>query len=154
MTTILLLAVFGILALIAELVLPGGVLGVAGVGCLVAAVILTFVEYGAGPGIAALFALAVTCVATLSLWMRHFHRLPLTRKLILEDEIAPGGHGKESGASVGRTGTALTDLRPSGKVEIDGERRDASAESQTIVKGAAIEVVDDRGHYLVVRERA
>jgi hypothetical protein len=42
MTTILLLSVIGILAVIAELVLPGGILGVVGAICLLGAVVTTF----------------------------------------------------------------------------------------------------------------
>ena len=50
MTLILILCVVGILAVLAELVLPGGILGVVGALCLVGAVIATYLAYGATAG--------------------------------------------------------------------------------------------------------
>ena len=51
---------------------------------------------------------------------------------------------------VGRTGKALTVLRPSGMVEIEGRRMDARTESEFIEKGARIKVIDIDGGQLVV----
>ena len=42
---------------------------------------------------------------------------------------------------IGRTGTARTDLRPSGKVQIDGKVHDAVSEQSFIVKGTTVRVV-------------
>ncbi|MEQ1843925.1 MAG: hypothetical protein ABL994_26270, partial [Verrucomicrobiales bacterium] len=85
MTTILILCAVGILAALAELVLPGGLLGIVAVICLLGAVIATFVSYGATAGTIALGILVVAGLITLNLWMRLFHRLPFTKQLILND---------------------------------------------------------------------
>jgi membrane-bound serine protease (ClpP class) len=53
---------------------------------------------------------------------------------------------------VGQTGTALTMLRPSGKVEIDGEAYDATALTSYIEKGATIKVIKYETAQLVVRK--
>jgi membrane-bound serine protease (ClpP class) len=52
---------------------------------------------------------------------------------------------------LGATGTALSDLRPSGVAEIDGERVDVVTSGEYVPKGAAIEVVRDDGYRHVVR---
>lgn len=53
-------------------------------------------------------------------------------------------------ALIGSTGTAATDLRPAGKVEIGGERYDCVADSGFIQKGDAVKVLALRSNYLVV----
>jgi membrane-bound serine protease (ClpP class) len=54
---------------------------------------------------------------------------------------------------VGTVGEAITPLRPSGFVRIDGRRLDASAEGNLIDAGTPIEVVSVRDGQLRVRPR-
>ncbi|MGB1375583.1 MAG: NfeD family protein, partial [Rhodothermales bacterium] len=53
---------------------------------------------------------------------------------------------------LGRTGTALTDLRPSGTAEIDEDRIDVVTSGEYIGKGTAVEVVEVKGSRVRVRE--
>lgn len=152
MTTILLFTAIGIVAILAELVLPGGVLGVVGVLCLVGAVIATFTAYGATWGVVALFLLIIICLVTLNLWMRFFHRLPFTRDLVLNEEVGRDEELSERQNLIGETGIALTDLHPSGKADINGTRIDVMSEGQQIEKGKAITVVSTSGPSIFVRE--
>lgn len=151
MTTILILSIAGIVAVIAELVLPGGILGVIGMLCLVGAVLTTFVTYGATAGVVALILLVIFGFATLGWWMKFFHKLPVTRSLLLHEEVGEDTELKERQTFVGKRGEALTDIHPSGKALIEGERIDVMTESGEIAKGAAIEVVDTRGPSIFVR---
>ncbi len=52
---------------------------------------------------------------------------------------------------VGRSGLAITDLRPSGTVDIDDERIDVFTSGEYIEKGSAIEVVEVQGSRVRVR---
>jgi len=52
---------------------------------------------------------------------------------------------------VGREGSALTDLRPSGTAIFGEERVDAVSESEWIEEGTAIHVVSSEGYRVVVR---
>jgi membrane-bound serine protease (ClpP class) len=52
----------------------------------------------------------------------------------------------------GRTGRTLTDLRPSGTVEVDGHRVDVVSEGPFVSSGSTVEVVQSRGAVVVVRE--
>ena len=52
---------------------------------------------------------------------------------------------------VGKRGVSLTDLRPSGAADFDGERVDVVAEGGFIPKGEAVVIVRDDGYRKVVR---
>jgi len=153
MTLIVVLSLIGLTAVLAELVLPGGVLGILGVLCLVAAVVLTFVQFGAGPGVVFAFVLLVLGFAAIAWWMKYFHRLPVLKRLILNEssgkletptperpEPAPGG-----------TGRTLTDLMPSGRAIFDSRKLDVVSEGPFIAKGSTVEIVARRGPSVVVR---
>jgi membrane-bound serine protease (ClpP class) len=51
---------------------------------------------------------------------------------------------------VGTHATAVTDLRPAGKVEIEGERYDVVTDGEFIARNTAVKVVRVQGTYLVV----
>lgn len=51
-----------------------------------------------------------------------------------------------------KTGMALTDLRPSGAVDVNGEKYDAVAEGGYVHKEEKVRVTAIRGNYLVVRK--
>jgi membrane-bound serine protease (ClpP class) len=151
MTNIAILCLVGIAALLFELVLPGGVLGVAGALALLGAVVATFVSYGPAAGTAALVLISAAGLGILWIWMKRFHRLPFTRRLILE-ETSGGGAPAADAPPPGSRGRAVTPLVPSGRVEIDGRRHDALAEAASIEAGAAVAVVARSGASLLVRE--
>jgi membrane-bound serine protease (ClpP class) len=152
MTTILLLSVIGILAVIAELILPGGILGVVGAICLLGAVVTTFITYGATAGTIALAAVVAIGLVSLRIWMRFFHRLPFTKQLVLNETVGIDAQVPARAALVGRTGISLTELMPSGHAEIGGEKLDVMAEGAAIRRGATIIVVETRGPSVMVRE--
>ena len=152
MTTILLLSVIGILAVIAELVLPGGILGVVGAICLLGAVVTTFITYGATAGTIALAGVVAIGLVSLRIWMRFFHRLPFTKQLVLNETVGIDAQVPTRAALVGQTGISLTELMPSGHAEIGGEKFDVMAEGAAIRRGATIVVVETRGPSVMVRE--
>ena len=151
MTAIVILAAIGIVAILAELLLPGGILGIAGMLCLLGAVVMTFVEYGPTAGTGAVVLLFLFGFATLGWWMKFFHKLPVTRNLILHDASGER-EAKEEDSLVGKKGTALTDLMPSGRALVDGKKLDVMSESGAVRKDALLEVVAVRGPSVFVRE--
>lgn len=151
-STIVILAGLGILALLLEMVLPGGVLGVAGGLSLVAAAVLCFVEYGFYAGLAASVAIGAFALGLTWVWMKYFHLLPGVRRMVLHGRIANGDSREASAESLtGQTGTAVTEIAPSGKASIGDQRFDAIAESTAIPKGAAISFVRPSGPGWIVR---
>jgi len=81
---------------------------------------------------------------------RRSGRRPRGPRLVLTTDVG----GAHEGAMLGRTGVALTDLRPAGAAEIDGERVDVVAEAGYLTAGTSIVVVVDEGYRRVVRARA
>lgn len=53
---------------------------------------------------------------------------------------------------IGKIGTATTDLRPTGKIEIEGETHDAQSDGEFIGKNTTVIVLQVRGAYLLVKE--
>jgi len=151
-------------------VIPGfGVVGFTGIGLVVVSLILSFLPgsslTGAGEGIpfpweslrGALFTVFAALGATgvvVMIVARHLPRVPVFKRLVLE---APGPEqGARAAADgfvalVGRRGVAHTDLRPAGKIEIDGRLLDAVTEAEFLPLGEGVEVVEASGLRLVVR---
>lgn len=56
-------------------------------------------------------------------------------------------------ALIGSNGITVTDLRPAGKIEVNGERYDVVADGGFITKGSDVKVVSIRSNYLVVEKK-
>lgn len=151
----------GLIAVAVEIfVLPGfGVAGVLGALFLGAAVVLAML--GAAPtgadmvGAFAVLGLAlVISGAVIFAWLRH---LPTSQRFtgLLLKNSAQRSEGYLSGEVredlIGITGVALTDLRPAGTAEINGERMDVVSEGDFVKAGATITVVRSEGFRHVVR---
>jgi len=84
-------------------------------------------------------------------FMRLLSKTAMGKSFVLED--AETGFLSAPGASdlAGQIGEALTDLRPAGKIIIDGERHEATSEREFIARGARVRVIGRDGPALVVR---
>lgn len=92
----------------------------------------------------------------LALWamMRFLPEAAFMKKNLLPGALSLGTGLEESpaaGPRDGMTGTATTDLRPSGKAEIDGEVLDVVAESDFIHKGESVRIIKEDGMGVVVK---
>jgi len=161
----LLLVATGVILLGLELlVIPGfGVAGVGGIIALAAGLGMTLVGAGATTSviIGAFGRVAISILLALAgglALLRMLPRLPFGRRLVLDAQM-----GAEQGYTsppesdrlqLGRTGTALSPLRPAGVAEIEGSRVDVVSDGGFIEAGAAIEVTRVDGNRVVVRERS
>lgn len=148
------LAAFGVLFIALEVFIPSaGVLGVLATVSLLSAIVSAF-WYG-GLTVGTIF-MAITVIGVLFFIQYLVKKWPTTTlgRLILveppaEDELLPDR--SELHSMVGRVGQALSLMLPSGFVEIDGKKFDASA-TGTVEEGTWVEVVSVRnGVNLVVR---
>lgn len=86
-----------------------------------------------------------------------FRALPVGRRLdgVLHQDAQPSWDGYISSAPrselLGRAGKALTELRPVGAAEIDGERVDVTTEGEWLAAGTAVTVIKAEAMRLVVR---
>lgn len=149
-----LLLLAGLVLLALEIfVIPGfGVAGLAGIGATLASLVISFggvEEALRSVGIS----LALTLAGAVVIW-RYGRRRGLWRRVVLETRLAGKDRTVDEGPrpAVGQQGVALTALRPSGIVEIEGERVDALSEGGYIAAGTPVEVRAVEGRRVVVRE--
>ncbi len=144
----------GLALIIVELfVIPGfGIFGISGIVLMVCGLAFSMVMNNffnfsiSGSGklmnsfLVVLAALILAIVASIILG-KNLMRSPLFRKIVLEDEQKSNqGYSvsvpKES--ITGRTAVAITDLRPAGKIELDGIRYEAVSDDGYISRGESV----------------
>lgn len=150
MTLIIILLVVGAVLMFIETVLPGLVSGILGLLCWVAAVTLSYTQFGFHTGNLVLSGVLVGLVAGVFCWLKFF---PVSRIAgLFISRSAVGDLSVEKPQLVNRTGVAITQLRPSGTAFINGTRVDVVTEGGLIEQGASIRVVSVEGLRVVVRE--
>ena len=161
LATILILAVFGIVMICLEIVLPGAIIGIIGGGLLLTSLALTFVSpemqgYGIGAQFAIAVGIIVVSVACIAAWMRYFHKTSVGRRLILGTTVGHGdssvgtGAGSDKSELQGKMGVAKSDLRPAGTVLIDGNRYEAHSPTGFVPSGSNVRVARVDSDSLVV----
>ncbi|HYH01386.1 MAG TPA: NfeD family protein [Terriglobales bacterium] len=160
----LLLVSLGVLLLALEVfVLPGvTVAGVAGIVALLAGLSMTLI--GSGATVAAISASLGRVAISILLAMlggfallRLLPRVRFGRGIVLETGMQSGSGYVSTPETdrrwLGRTGTALSPLRPAGIAVIDGTRLDVVSDGDFIDAGASIEVSRVDGNRIVVRRQ-
>jgi membrane-bound ClpP family serine protease len=148
------LFVIGLILLIIELFLPGGVIGLIGFGTLVASIFLAAKH---SPFITSSLTVAiVSALITMFLLSKVFRKkMVLFQKIVLTDAQS-NEKGYVSHAArfdlIGKRGYALTVLRPSGTALIENERVDVVTEGEYIERNRPLEVIKVDGLKVVVRE--
>lgn len=158
----------GIALLAVEIfVLPGfGIAGIAGIALIVSGLTLSLIRNVAFDfsftGIEeisiALFRVVLTLLTALVLFLFFGEKLLFTgpfKKLVLADtqnhsEGWTSQLSESANALIGKTGTAITDLRPAGTVEIDNERYDVISDGEHIAKNTTVKVTKAQGNYIMV----
>ena len=151
LATIILLLILGVLAIGLEFFLPGGILGLAGVGCLAGGVVLCFTAYGPSTGLVATALVAIFFVASLVLWLKYFHRIGPGRDLMLNESVKADQGLDRYQDFLHAEGVTKTALRPAGKAQFGNRRLDVLAESGMIEEGDTVRVVKVEGSRVVVR---
>jgi membrane-bound serine protease (ClpP class) len=161
----LLLFVVGLVLLIVEIaIIPGfGFVGVAGVLCMVASLLLTRLPaydfWGIDEISAVVGQLALSMIIGIvgsAIVLRSLPKFALFNRLILSSDTpasdgyvsAPTEHDREL---VGMEGVTLTELRPVGIGMFDGRRVDIIAEGEFIQNKTTVKVIEARGSRVVVR---
>ncbi len=151
---VVILFLVGVALLVLELVaVPGfGIAGIPGLVAVFASLYLSFRDvrsaiYVIGGSVAMTALVGV-------LTFRYFKVSRTGQRIVLRERQAPEqGYTAPSDLQrwVGRTGRALTPLRPGGAIEVDGERLDASTEGEFLEPGTPVRVVRAEGLRIVVR---
>jgi membrane-bound serine protease (ClpP class) len=149
MATVAILIGIGAVLLVLETVLPGMIAGLAGCGCLIAAVVVGYVDHGPATGNAVLLVVVVGLILGTGIWMKYF---PGSRFAgVFVSRSAVGNLGLHNESLLHQTGVAQTNLRPSGTALIGRRRVDVVTEGPMIERGTPIRVVAVEGMRVVVR---
>lgn len=149
MATVVILLLVGVALLIAEIFLPGMIAGLIGMGCLVAGVVLAYVEQGPKTGTIVLLAVIFGLVGGFGLWVKFFPESRLARPFVSQRVV--GDLNVEKPQLLNQVGVAYSNLRPSGTALINGQRVDVVTEGGLISRGTPIKVVAVEGLRVVVR---
>ena len=149
MELVVILLLVGAALLLAEIFLPGMIAGVVGFCCLVAGVILGYVEFSPRTGTIILLGVIFGLVGGFALWIKYF---PESRyaSLFVSQRVV-GNIDAEQPELLHQRGTAYTNLRPSGTALINGRRVDVVTEGGLIERGTPIQVIALEGLRVVVR---
>ena len=150
----ILLFVIGIILIVAEFFLPGGIAGGLGIGAILASIMLAGGDV-VQMGVSLLIALLIA-VATVIIFVKVFgKKMKFFNKIILKDSTSTES-GYVSNANrldlIGREGVTKTPLRPAGTVIVDDERIDAVSEGGFIKANEKVKIVKVEGSRIVVRD--
>lgn len=147
--------VMGISLLAIEIFIPSfGVIGIIGTILTVYSVLDSYENSEIGIAVLVLSSLAIILTVTIYVKLGFSNNLFDTFVLKNENSSDRGYNSKKDYRDlVGKNGISKTILRPTGRVEIDGNTYDAKSDSDFIGKDKEIEVVAIRDGHIVVKEK-
>lgn len=154
-----LLLLAAVLLVIEFFVPSGGVLGLTAAASAIAGVVCMFMVSPMWGGIGTLI-LLIAGPSAMYFGLKFWPHTPVGRRIIgapseAEQEARAQAEAKERArlaSLMGREGLVLTDLRPVGTVEVDGQRYDALSEMGFVRAGARVKVIGVDVVQLKVRE--
>lgn len=156
----LLLFVVGFVALFLELFVPAaGVVGALGIICMIVGTVLAYTSSGRFVGSIFLAGVLIGTPVMIMLGLKAFPKSFVGKKLILsksleQEEGFTSAENEKYQILKGREGLAVTNLRPSGMIVIDGKKYSVVTAGEMIEKQAQVRVVKVEGNRIVVRKKA
>lgn len=150
----IILVVIGIVLIVLEFFVPGGIMGVLGVLSIIISLLLAAnnIEHMI---FSILIALLVTIIAAIILFKRFGYEKGIFRHIILFDSTS-SDKGYVSNVTrndlIGLVGFTVTPLRPSGTAVFNNERIDVVTEGGFISNNKKVKIVKAEGPRIVVRE--
>ncbi|MFP4156946.1 MAG: NfeD family protein [Opitutales bacterium] len=151
MTLIFGLVAAGLVLLFFEVILPGGVLGLLGLACVIGATWVGFAEFGVFGGSFTLLGSLAAAVALIYIEFKWLGRSRLGKQFFLSSSVS--GHSNEpqgEASLVGREALAITRLNPSGRVSIEGKVYEAYSQDGYIESGESVLVAKRDNFKLII----
>lgn len=144
---IIALLTLGYLLMLMELFVPGGILGILGIGAVVYGCWLAFALGPAWGAASILLSLAIA-VVTVVLVVRS----RTARKLVLDSRPSKEwrAQDRELEGLIGETGITVSPLRPAGIADVGGRRLDVVTDSEFLDAGVPIRICEVEGPRVVV----
>ena len=147
---------FGIVMFIVEMFTPGfGVAGGLGIASFAAIIVMQFLANSLTSALIVTAVLVLLLAVIIVLFIRSFQKGAISRSKLINTTAVEGDSSpviKEKSMSlVGKTGTAVTALRPSGIADIDGVRMNVSTYGNFIEPGKEVVVTAVEGLNIFVK---
>ncbi len=144
------LVIAGVIMVLAEVLIPGGVVGALGVVLLGAGIVLGF-SHDPVLGFVLLIGSVVFGIVVFWLWVKYFPSSPMGKKVFLgQDAQEWHSYDNKNSELVGAVGMAHTPLRPSGTAVVDGRRLDVVTRGEMIANKTPVKVVAVHGNRIIV----
>ena len=145
--SIVLLLLMGLLLLLVEAFVPGGILGAIGALLIVASAVICYMHYGVVTG-----TIYLACSLALAVGVGLWAFFTISRRLAISPPEPAGPAGPDLEGWVGTGGRVVNALDPTGFVEIEGQRLQARTESseQSCPEGQLVVVTGVDSTFLVV----
>lgn len=153
MSTIVGLIIAALVLVFFEVILPGGILGVLAVLCVILATWLAGVEFGAGGAVLTFLSAAAAVGLLIFIEFKILSRSSLGSAFFLKSSVT--GHSNQAPAEdsvVGKEGLALTRLNPSGKVAIGGQSYEAYSQDGYIEADQPVRIVGRDNFKLIIKK--
>lgn len=152
--TVAILVCLGVLLMILETFVPGMVAGILGGVCVLSGVVIIlmaddFDSWSSWTRSVTALGIIVGAVVMQFLWLRYFAVHFWKRTFTLQEAIQTPAPGHA--LPLGTEGVALTDLRPLGRAEFGGARREVRCEDGTAPAGSRLRITGTEPGNLVVR---
>lgn len=149
----LILLIIGFALVVVEMYIPGfGFPGITGTICLIAGVALYAKTDIVAWLVMTVIIVSLLCVA-LSISIRSAARGRLAKSKLVLNEVSTSGVGENDlSYYVGKTGCAVTVLRPAGLGEFDGVKLNILSDGEYIPEGAQVTVTRVEGNRIFVRK--
>lgn len=153
-TLTVLLFILGIILLIVEAIIPGfGAPGITGVICIISSIILA--SNSVFLGVFSLTVAFILVILTIILLVKYGPKNKYIDRIILGTQLKKDkGYTATADKEVilGSEGTAVTNLRPSGIIEIKDEKLDAVTEGEFIEVNSKIKIIRVEGRKIIVKK--
>jgi membrane-bound serine protease (ClpP class) len=148
MLLIILCAIIGLLLVFLEFFLPGMIFAVGGAILLLISMSLFCLAYPVMWGIGFILFLLLMLFLVCKVALRWIVRSKTDLTKDQEGYVA----AQFEKTAIGKCGVALTDLKPSGHVVVDGKPHQALCETGYVASGAFISVIGGKGGHLIVQK--
>ncbi len=147
---ILILAVIGLMLVIAEVLIPGfGIFGILGVIALFISTLIIAFEYGT----AAFIVTVAVLIVLVLLFIRLVKTTNIYKKFVLTDKMEAKDFDESTiSGLLDKEGVTLTPLKPYGKAEFGGKVIDVFSKGEYVEKNRTVRVIQISGKNVVVKE--
>lgn len=148
---IALLLIAGLSLIVLEIiVMPGLITGILGFLLIISSIVYAFIELGTTGGVFSVL-IALSMYVALIIAIR---KLGLWKKFVLTDETKWKAVNtiEVQNNLIGKEGIALTDLKPTGFIIVEGKKIDASSSGEFIPKNSKVKIISVDGIKITVKK--